>query len=221
MSKIHEQILRLLNARYACKKYNPERKISDEDFKLILEAGRLAPSSFGFEPWRFLVIKNPEIWELLRQQAWGAKEKMDCSHFVIILARLKSTLNPDSGYLNNLMARVQHLPQEAINKRLDRFAHFVKEDIKIDPDERAYYDWACRQTYLALGNMMNVAAMLGIDSTPIEGFNYDEINQQLSDRMVFDPSLFRVSVMCAFGYRADEPKPKTRQPLDQVVQVVV
>lgn len=82
--------------RHACKKYDPSKKISRADFDFILETARLSPSSFGLEPWRFLVIQNPALREELRGSAWGAAEKLDdCSHFVVLLSRKQAALQAD------------------------------------------------------------------------------------------------------------------------------
>ena len=214
-----QAILDAYQFRHACKAYDPARKISDDDFRFILETGRLSPSSFGLEPWRFVVVQEPQTRALIRDMAWGAREKvMECSHFVVILARQPAMLSPDGDYLPRFMREVQHLPEEAVQMRLRFFRNFSEKDFELAGHPRAFYDWACKQTYIALGNMLTTAAMIGVDSTAIEGFPLEAMNSALAGRGLYDPAQFKLSVMAAFGYRLNAPQPKTRQRLQDVVQ---
>lgn len=214
-----QAILDAYQFRHACKAYDLARKISDDDFRFILETGRLSPSSFGLEPWRFVVVQEPQTRALIRDMAWGAREKvMECSHFVVILARQPAMLSPDGDYLPRFMREVQHLPEEAVQMRLRFFRNFSEKDFELAGHPRAFYDWACKQTYIALGNMLTAAAMIGVDSTAIEGFPLEAMNSALAGRGLYDPAQFKLSVMAAFGYRLNAPQPKTRQRLQDVVQ---
>ena len=196
-----QAILDAYQFRHACKAYDPARKISDDDFRFILETGRLSPSSFGLEPWRFVVVQEPQTRALIRDMAWGAREKvMECSHFVVILARQPAMLSPDGDYLPRFMREVQHLPEEAVQMRLRFFRNFSEKDFELAGHPRAFYDWACKQTYIALGNMLTAAAMIGVDSTAIEGFPLEAMNSALAGRGLYDPAQFKLSVMAAFGY---------------------
>lgn len=214
-----QAILDAYQFRHACKAYDPARKISDDDFRFILETGRLSPSSFGLEPWRFVVVQEPQTRALIRDMAWGAREKvMECSHFVVILARQPAMLSPDGDYLPRFMREVQHLPEEVVQMRLRFFRNFSEKNFELAGHPRAFYDWACKQTYIALGNMLTAAAMIGVDSTAIEGFPLEAMNSALAGRGLYDPAQFKLSVMAAFGYRLNAPQPKTRQRLQDVVQ---
>ena len=214
-----QAILDAYQFRHACKAYDPARKISADDFRFILETGRLSPSSFGLAPWRFVVVQEPQTRALIRDMAWGAREKvMECSHFVVILARQPAMLSPDGDYLPRFMREVQHLPEEAVQMRLRFFRNFSEKDFELVGHPRAFYDWACKQTYIALGNMLTAAAMIGVDSTAIEGFPLEAMNSALAGRGLYDPAQFKLSVMAAFGYRLNAPQPKTRQRLQDVVQ---
>ena len=214
-----QAILDAYQFRHACKAYDLARKISDDDFRFILETGRLSPSSFGLEPWRFVVVQEPQTRALIRDMAWGAREKvMECSHFVVILARQPAMLSPDGDYLPRFMREVQHLPEEVVQMRLRFFRNFSEKDFELAGHPRAFYDWACKQTYIALGNMLTAAAMIGVDSTAIEGFPLEAMNSALAGRGLYDPAQFKLSVMAAFGYRLNAPQPKTRQRLQDVVQ---
>ena len=213
-----EAIRDLLKRRYACRDYDPNRKISDQDFHLILEAGQLAPSSYGFEPWHFLVIESESLKQALAPIALGAQKALaSASHFVIILSRTQVSLRYDAPYIDYMMREVQRLPEDFCEFKQQRFETFQKEDFDLLSSERATFDWASKQSYLALAQMMQVAALRDIDSLAMEGFNRQAVTHLLTARGLLDPSEWGVSVMVAFGYGLGSVPQKTRQPLDQLV----
>ena len=214
-----QDLLHLYQTRSTCKQYNPNRQISADDFQVILESARLSPSSFGFEPWHFVVVQNPELRQLIGQHAWGAKDKIgECSHFVLILARQANTLHADSPYIMQMMEQVHGIAPEAAAVRRERYREFCEQDFALNPENpRSFYDWACKQCYIALGNMLTTAAALNIDATAVEGFPLETLNRLLVEQGVFDGEVFKLAVMCAFGYRADAPRPKTRQSAQEVI----
>ena len=213
-----EAIRDLLKRRYACRDYDPNRKISDQDFHLILEAGQLAPSSYGFEPWHFLVIESESLKQALAPIALGAQKALaSASHFVIILSRTQVSLRYDAPYIDYMMREVQRLPEDFCEFKQQRFETFQKEDFDLLSSERATFDWASKQSYLALAQMIQVAALRGIDSLAMEGFNRQAVTDLLTERGLLDPSEWGVSVMVAFGYGIGSVPRKTRQSLDQLV----
>lgn len=213
-----EAIRDLLKRRYACRDYDPNRKISDQDFHLILEAGQLAPSSYGFEPWHFLVIESESLKKALAPIALGAQKALaSASHFVIILSRTQASLRYDAPYIGYMMREIQGLPEDFCEFKQQRFETFQKEDFDLLSTERATFDWASKQSYLALAQMMQVAALRGIDSLAMEGFNRQAVTDLLTERGLIDPSEWGVSVMVSFGYGLGSVPRKTRQSLDQLV----
>ncbi|MFT8315869.1 MAG: NAD(P)H-dependent oxidoreductase [Clostridium sp.] len=219
MSIKKEEILKAYNFRHACKEFDVDKKISKEDFNFILETGRLSPSSFGFEPWKFIILQNKELREKLSPVAWGAQKKLEtASHFVIILARKKSEMIYNSDYIYNFMINVQKLPGEIADEKRNFYKDFQMNDFKLLESDRALFDWSCKQTYIALGNMMTSAAEIGIDSCPIEGFNKEKVEKILEREGIINKNKFEVSVMAAFGYRKISPMPKTRQNIDDIVE---
>lgn len=214
-----QEILNAFHFRHATKDFDPNKKISDEDMHFILETGRLSPSSFGFEPWRFVVVQNPELRQKIKQTAWGAYGKLpDASHFVIILARTKTDTQFNSSYLKDHFRNIAHMPEERLEKYLERIEEFQKVDFDLLEGDRPLFDWASKQTYIALANMMTSAAQIGIDSCPIEGFDMKKMNKLLSDEGLLENGHFAISVMVAFGYRVNEPNPKTRRPYDDIIK---
>ncbi|WP_242402282.1 NAD(P)H-dependent oxidoreductase [Methylophilus sp. OH31] len=212
-----QAILDAFNFRHACKEFDASKQIPAEEFELILEAARLSPSSFGFEPWHFIVVQDKALRESLKQHAWGAPLKLDtASHFVLCLAMKSPFLDADSPYLPQFMREVQHHPEDIAKMRLGFYKQFQQSDFDLT-DERKLFDWASKQCYLPLANMMTVAAMRGIDSCPIEGFKQKETDALLAEQFGVNLQEYGLAYMVAFGYRKHEPKAKTRRALSQVV----
>ena len=218
--QLKDQILNAFYFRHACKEFDPAKKISDDDFAFILEAGRLSPSSFGFEPWKFVILQNQAIRERLLPVAWGAQRQLPtASHFVILLSRTKGGLTPDSAHIQHMMRDIQKLPEETAKGKEARYHNFLANDFKLMDSERAMFEWGARQTYIALANMMTTAALIGIDSCPIEGFDKEAVEQILREEGILEDG-FDVACMVAFGYRVREPREKTRQPIEDVTMWV-
>ncbi|MGF9858231.1 NAD(P)H-dependent oxidoreductase [Priestia endophytica] len=215
-----QEILEAFTFRHATKEFDPTKKISDEDFQFILETGRLSPSSVGYEPWKFLVVENEELKNKLKAVSWGAQGQIPtASHFVIILARTDARY--DSEYVLDLQKNVKKVPNDVLETLMPRYKDFQENDFHLFESKRALFDWASKQSYIALGNMMTSAAQIGIDSCPIEGFNYDQVHEILKEEGLLEDGKLDISVMAAFGYRIHEPKrEKTRRSMDQVVQWV-
>jgi len=220
MENIKNSIIKAYNFRHACKEFDSSKKISDDDFKFILETARLSPSSFGFEPWKFLVIQDMSLREELNPLCWGAQGQLPtASHFLIILSRNINDMKYDSKYILNFMENVQKLPSDVISVKNKFYKDFQENQFKLLESDRAIFDWACKQTYITLANMMTAAAQIGIDSCPMEGFDKDQVENLLINKGILDKKHFGVSCMVAFGYRKADPQfAKTRQSLDKIVE---
>ena len=205
----HEQILEILNFRHACKEFDSSKKISDSDFEIILKGGQLSPSSMGIEPWKFLVIQNESLREELATVSWGGKKQIpSCSHLVILLKH-------DSSYIHHLLTEVKQMPQEAV----ENFKGVVKmiEDTRFQNNEKALLNYSCLQTYIAAANMMTVSAMQQIDSCAMGGYDQKAVEEILIKHNLLNKDEFYLTLMIAFGYRINEPTPKTRQSLNDLV----
>ncbi|MGG2197463.1 NAD(P)H-dependent oxidoreductase [Paenibacillus validus] len=217
-----ERIIEAYRFRHACKEFDASRQIREEDFHFILETGRLSPSSFGFEPWSLVVLQNPQIRAKLLPVTWGGQKQIPtASHLVLLLARNASSLRPDAPYITSMLEDVRKIPPELVTGARDRYRKFLDSDFKLSGNDRAMFEWACRQSYIALGNMMTAAAQIGIDSCPIEGFDKEAVETLLRAEGVVTGDDFGLACMAAFGYRIREPRDKTRRPLDQVVRWVL
>lgn len=213
-----QAFIHALESRFACKRYDPEGHISESDFNTILEAGRLSPSSFGFEPWKFLVIEDKRLLASLLERAWGAKKNADRT--VVILAR--RGVDAKSAWVHHIAHTVQGLSKQDETARLQAFAGFQQNDLHVLDNDRTLFDWAGKQTYIALANMLSAAALLGVDATPVEGYNRDALEELFAAEKLYDPSEWGVSVLAQFGVHdpSHRAHPKTRRPFSEVVEYV-
>ncbi|SHF05882.1 NAD(P)H-dependent oxidoreductase [Alkalibacter saccharofermentans] len=214
-------IINLYQNRYTCKGFDPEKRVSDEDFNAIIEAGRLAPSSMGFEPWKFVLINNEDVKEKIKPHAWGGEKSLEgASHFLVILTRSPKDLRYDSDYIEYIQKDIQGFSDELREPRKIKYKNFQIEDFKLFESDRALFDWACKNTYIALANMLTAAAVLGVDSTPIEGFHRDNLERVLIEERIIDPEHFGLCCMVAFGYTNREHRPKTRRKVEEVLEII-
>ena len=213
-----QQALDIFRRRVSTRYYDPARKISAEDFAAILDFGRLSPSSVGSEPWKFLVIQNQGLREKIKPVAWGMQSSItEASHLVILLA--KKHARYDTPFFSELMDRRGFTPEQRA-AALERYRSFQIHDIAIADDERALFDWASKQSYIALANMLTGAAMLGIDSCAVEGMDYAAVEHILAQAGLLDPAEYGVSVAATFGYRARDIQPKPRRDAAETVVLV-
>lgn len=216
MSDMNKTIIDAFNFRHATKEFDETKEVSDKDFQTILESGRLSPSSLGLEPWHFVVIEDEQLKDKLMPYSWGAQKQLKtASHFVLILARKNVTSQSD--YVQHMIRGIKQYEESTIGAVENKFDEF-QTNFHINDSERTLLDWASKQTYIALGNMMTVAALLGIDSCPMEGFDLDQVTKILEEEDVIDSEHFAPSVMVAFGYRKEDPdKSKVRQPMNDIL----
>ena len=198
-----------MNYRHACKQFDDNRKISAHEFEKILEFGRLSPSSFGMEQWRFKIIDSSDIRQKLKAACWDQPQITDASHVIVICA-ITSDVEPGSGYVEKLFTR-RNLPAEATEIYLKKYQSHHENEIS---PRMTTYAWSSKQCYIALANMMTGAASLGIDSCPIEGFNKTEVQQVLN----IDTKNEEVAVVVTFGYRAGEQSLRLRQNMNELVE---
>ncbi len=206
-----KEFMQAMDFRHACKIFDENKKISDEDIRYILEAGRKSPSSFGMEPWKFLVITNEELKAKIRPACWNQVQVTSCSHLVIILAAIES-VRVESGVPQKRFKR-REMSQEQFDFYMKLYSDHLKETLSSDKNT---YCWTARQTYIAAANMMTAAASLGIDSCPIEGFEKDKVEETLD----LDISQYQLSLVLPFGYRLNEQSTQLRLAYDEVVEFI-
>ncbi len=206
-----EEFLKIMEFRHACKLFDENKKINDEDMHYILEVGRVSPSSFGMEAWKFLVITNEELKAKLKPFCWNQPQITTCSHLVIVLAGIEN-LKVESGVVESQLMR-RNLPKDKLDAFIELYASHLSDTLNSDEN---IYKWSARQTYIASANMMNAAASIGIDSCPIEGFEKDSVEKVLE----LDTTKYQVALVLPFGYRANEQPKKFRSSFESVVEFI-
>lgn len=169
----NEHILKQLSWRYAVKKFDPLKKISDKDWDVLEESLRLSPSSYGLQPWKFIVVHNKEILKKLTALTWGQSQVEDCSHYVVFTTKVKL----DEAHIEKFIAKIAEI-RNLDPKTLDGYKNVMFKDLITGPRSETISHWAQRQSYIAMGFIMQTAAVLGIDTCPIEGLDpkgYDKI----------------------------------------------
>ncbi len=182
------------NWRYATKKFDTTKKVSDEDLETLKEAIRLSASSYGLQPYKVLIIDNPELKAQLQPAAWGQSQIVDASQ-LLIFANITNFGDAEiEAYIQNL-TETRGVPAEAVQG----YADFMKSKISTLSLEKRNI-WTSKQTYLAMGNLLNAAAELNIDVTPMEGFEPQKVNEILD----LDKLGLNASLIATVGYRHNE-----------------
>jgi len=182
------------NWRYATKKFDAAKKISTQDLNTLKEAIRLSSSSYGLQPYKVIIVENPELRAQLQPAAYGQAQVVDASHLIIFA----NETNVDDETINRYINRISEtrgIPAES----LAGFGDYMKGGINSMPQD-AKNIWAAKQTYLALGNLLNAAAELKIDITPMEGFVPAKVNVILG----LDKLNLNATLMATIGYRHEE-----------------
>jgi nitroreductase len=189
--------------------------------ELLLDIAHQSPSSMGLEGWRFIAFDNQKVdCQLkadLRAISWGAQPQLDtASHFIFLVAERNARY--DSPSVRECFIRRGLTDERDIQARIDLYKDFQTRDMKMADDERTLFDWTAKQTYIAMGNIMTSAALLGLDTCPIEGFNQEEANRILTEAGIIDQTKEGLASMISVGYRLRSPKhQKTRKPREEVV----
>ncbi len=199
--------------RYAVKKFDPARRIPADTWDALEQALVLSASSYGLQPWKFLVVNNPELREKLVPVSWNQRQVADASHFVVFTIKNKTT-EADVDRLIAKTAAVRNIPAE----ELAFYKDMIMSDVVVGPRSAIADVWASRQVYLAFGNLLTSAALLGIDTCPMEGLDpvkYDEI-------LGLTGSGYSTIAACPCGYRAADDLyatlAKVRYPRSEIIQ---
>jgi len=187
-------LLENLNWRYATKKFDATKKISEADLNTLKEAVRLAASSYGLQPYKVIIVENPELREQLKAAAYGQTQITDASQLFVFANDLNAGPESVAAYIKNI-SETRGVPTEA----LGGFADMMNGVIS-NLTQDAKNIWTAKQTYIALGTLLAAAAELKIDATPMEGFNPAAFNEILG----FDKLGLNASVIATVGYRHDE-----------------
>jgi nitroreductase / dihydropteridine reductase len=211
---MNHPILNDLNWRYATKKYNPSKKISQDDWSVILESLRLTPTSYGLYPLHFLQIETAEIRQQLREKSWGQSQVTDASHLLVLCIRT----DVDHDYVDKHIELTAQIRCLAIEK-IAGYGSFVKNQLTLKGEEEVTR-WNEKQAYIALGQLMHTCASMKIDATPMEGFEPEAFDEILGLKEKHLKSV----VVCAMGYRSEEDGvqllPKIRKNLSEIMELI-
>ena len=210
-----QQVLDALNWRYATKQFDPNQHIPDDVWHVLEQSLVLTPSSFGLQPWKFFVVRNPDLRQQIVPHAWGQTQVVDASHLVVLAIKKDIGAADVDRYIER-MAEVRQTSVESLQK----FADMVKGFIAEPPYPLDINAWSTRQVYIALGFLMMNAALMGIDTCPMEGFNPSKVDEILD----LPAKGYASVVLCPLGYRADDDKyatmPKVRFQTEAVVDYI-
>ena len=200
--------------RYATKVFNPSRRIDAVTWSALENALVQSPSSYGLQPWKFLVINDPGLREQLRPESWNQSQITDASHLVVFLVQRQIGL-AEADRLITTMAQTRGLDPAD----LATYRQMIEVDLINGPRSQQIARWASNQVYIALGTLMTAAALLEVDTCAIEGFEpaaYDRI-------LGLDNGPYRSCVVCAVGYRSGNDKhanlAKVRYPASELIEV--
>lgn len=190
------ELLASLNFRYATKAFDSSRKIDADTWSALEASLTLTPSSFGLQPWKFIVVDTPEIREKLKSASWGQNQVTDASHLVVLTTRTDLTQKDIDKWIACL-SEVQGTPVENLAGYAGMIASFSSTMSQAEKQA-----WNTRQVYIALGQLMTAAAVLEIDTCPLEGISPNEYDEILG----LKNSGYATAVACALGYRSAEDK---------------
>jgi nitroreductase len=190
-------LLDALRWRYAVKAFDPQRRIPAELWATLEASLVLTPSSYGLQPWKFLVVQDAALRAALRPVSWNQSQITDCSHLVVLLRRRVIT-PADADHLMAVTAERRGLEPAS----LEGYRQMIQRDLIDGPRSQTIGSWAANQVYIALGNLMTCAALLGVDTCPIEGFSPPDYDRILG----LEDGPFQTAVVCPCGYRAADDK---------------
>lgn len=203
-----------LKWRYATKQFDTLRRIPDAQLAVLKEAMRLAPSSFGLQPWHFIQVDDTHVRTKIRQHAWNQAQVTDASHLFVLCRRVSIGDKEVDSFIEEI-AQARNMTVEA----LQGYANMTKGFLaKMDDTVRQY--WMNRQVYLALGTLLMSCAQLQIDACPLEGFEPDKVDEELG----LKAKGLQCVVLCTLGYRGDGDKyatlAKVRRSQDETFSVI-
>lgn len=192
-----EKLVESLEWRYATKKFNAQKKIDPKTWDHLERALILSPSSYGLQPWKFIIVQDSEIKDKLKAVSWNQSQVLDCSHHVVFAIKEKMDEEHIIHFINHT-ALIRGLDA----KNLEGYKKVMMGDLVTGARSHGIFEWAARQVYIALGNFMTAAAVIGVDTCPLEGIDPVKYDQILG----LTGSGWKVVVACCAGFRADDDK---------------
>ncbi|UNY97842.1 NAD(P)H-dependent oxidoreductase [Zhouia spongiae] len=208
-------ILDKLKWRYAVKKFDSERKLSDEKLNILKEAFNLTATSYGLQPVKLLIIENKQLKEELVTHSWNQRQVADASHLLVFCIHR----NVDALYIKTYFERVKHV-RNTPDEILDPFRNYLIDDFG-SKDQQEVDDWAIKQAYLVLGNLLTVCAAEQIDSCPMEGF----VSEKYDELLDLPKKNLKSVLVMPVGYRAADDMfadfKKVRKELSEAIEEII
>ena len=207
------QIIDDLNWRYACKKFDPTKKLTEEQLNDLLDSLRLTASSYGIQPWKFVVVKNAEKREQLIGAAYKQRQVADASDLLVLCRPAQLDASVIDSYIDDICKT-----RDQNKEDLEGYRNMMVK--VVEKDEPVKVAWAKNQIYIALGTLMTACAAMRIDSCPMEGFS----PKQFDEILELDKLGLKSVLVCPVGFRASDDKyidvKKVRYSKDEIVTVI-
>ncbi len=204
-----------LQTRFATKKFDSSKKVSEDKIQRILEAGNLSASSIGIQPYKFIMVKNEDKRKELGKHSFGQPQPTEASHLLVIATRT----NIDQDYLSNYIEfceKEKGLPAGTLNEFKQMCSGFIST---FDTKEKLD-NWTSKQAYLAMGTLLIACAEEGVDSVPMEGF----VPQMYDEILGLEEKNLKSVLILPIGYAAEDDKYKSlnkvRRPLDYMTEEI-
>ncbi len=192
-----KNLIDIQNWRYATKLFKQGQTIPTDTWNAIQESLIMSPSSYGLQPWKFVIVTSPEMKKQLRPHTWNQSQVEDCSHYLVICAKEKMDETHVAKFIESTAA-IRNVDRS----NLAGYEKMMIGDVVKGPRGQVSFEWAARQCYIALGNFMTSCALLGVDTCPIEGFLPHEYDKVLK----LEGTGYKSVVCCAAGYRNADDK---------------
>lgn len=214
MARVDNEVLfNQMNWRYACKKFDSTKTIREADWNILAETLRLSASSYGLQPWKFVIVQNPELRKQLLPLSWGQTPVTDASHFVVITYKEKMDEAHIAKFIEQT-AKVRGIEASA----LEGYKKMMMGDLVNGPRSQVINWWAQRQSYIAMGSFLTTAALMEIDTLPMEGLDpagYDKV-------LGLESSGYKTVAAIACGYRAaDDQYSSAKKVRFDIADVVI
>lgn len=214
MIQTDTSIIEALNWRYATKKFDPNRKISESEIDILLNSLRLSPSSMGLQPYTFFRVKSSDLREKLKEHSFNQSQITDASELIVFTSKTKISREEIERFAR-LNTEIRKKDSDSEERQIKRLSTYIEN---FDPE--AFFNWTSRQTYIAMGILLATAAELKIDSCPMEGIQGREYDRILD----LEPLNLRTISVVTLGYRSEEDsyqwEPKVRKSLNDLISMI-
>ncbi|WP_026994908.1 NAD(P)H-dependent oxidoreductase [Flectobacillus major] len=203
-------LVKSLEWRYATKKYDTSRQLSDEQYEDLLSSVQLAPSSYGLQPYRFITVTDPIKLEQISKAAFGQPQITTASKVLVVTVETNISNETVKNYIDNAA-----IARNTDRKNLEAREEFVNARLALLSSDQKI-EWAEKQAFLAIGILVSAAAEAGIDASPMEGFDPKQVDKILG----LKEQHLKSTLLFALGFRSSEDEfatiPKVRKTKEEL-----